>query len=315
MSLGLTSLAVLNRQAQQRAFDLTVLDGLPEVDPALPWMPDALAPLSFTRSFAALDKHQRLRANQLQALALTEKFIWFERHLIRSVNRVRNRAELAPPLAQALAHFVAEEGKHIAMFERLLQSAAPAWYATPSARLFRVSAPLRCAMALIAWFPRTLLVWVWLAALVEERTVLLARAYLRGAPGTLDARHRQVHALHLRDEVRHCQLDVHLLGACYSAEPAWNKRLAAAMLRIGLAASLRADAAAPQVVRQLGREFPRLQYKLLPRLLRQLRDLDRNPAYRGTLFGRAAMPRFHALLVDHPEHAGALALLAAGLAP
>jgi hypothetical protein len=81
------------------------------------------------------------------------------------------------------------------------------------------------------------------------------------------------------------------------------------MLRVGVAASLRADAAAPQVVRQLGREFPRLQFNLVPRLLRELRELDRNPSYQRALFGRAAMPRFHALLAEHPEHAGARALL------
>lgn len=309
MNLSFASLATLNHQARQRAFSLAALDGLPEVDHGRPWMPDALAPLSFTHSFAALDARQRLRANQLQALAVTEKFIWFERQLIRIVNAVRRRADLAPPLAQALEHFVAEESKHIAMFERLLQSAEPAWYARPSQRLFRVSAPLRGVAMLASWFPRLLLVWVWLAAMVEERTVMLARAYLRSAPGALDARHSQVHALHLRDEWRHCQLDEHLLAACYHGEPAWKKRLAAAMLRMGLAASLRADAAAPRVVRQLGREFPRLQYKVVPRLLRQLRDLDRHPDYRRALFGRAAMPRFHALLAAHPEHAGALALL------
>ncbi len=186
VSPSLASLALLNHQARQRAFSLAAQGGLPEVDHGRPWMPDALAPLSFTHSFAALDARQRLRANQLQALAVTEKFIWFERQLIRIVNAVRRRADLAPPLAQALEHFVAEESKHIAMFERLLQSAEPAWYARPSLRLFRVSIALRGVAMLASWFPRLLLVWVWLAAMAEERTVMLARAYLRSAAGTLD---------------------------------------------------------------------------------------------------------------------------------
>ncbi len=302
-------LEVLNRRARACAFGIEALDWSLGVDRAKAWMPEALAPLSFAPSYAALDAQQRLRCNQLQALALAEKFIWFERLLVRIVNAVRFDAGMPPELAQALADFVAEETKHTAMFGLLLCAAEPAWYGAGATRLFTVSRPQRWATALAAACPHTLLVWIWLAAFVEERTVMLARACAHCPAGALDPLHRHVHALHLRDEVRHCQLDSHLLARFYDSEPAWKKRLAAVMLRRLLAGSMRADAASPNVVRQLGLEFGQLRQTLVPRLLAELRQLQHDPAYRDALFGSSALPRFRALLGAHPEHAQALALL------
>jgi hypothetical protein len=312
MNAGPTPLERLNRAARERAFAIDALGWSMGVDRARDWMPEALAPLSYAPSIVLLDPQQRRRANQLQALALTEKFIWFERLMMASVEVLRHDAGLAPEMAQALADFIADETRHVAVFERLLRLAEPGWYAGTASCLFTLAPLQRHALALAASRPRQLPVWVWLAAFVEERAVFVARQYGGAAAGRVDPLHRQVQAWHLRDEARHCQLDRHLLACFYDPQPAWKKALAAAALRRVVAASLRAGTVAPKVVHQLGREFPALQAAVVPRLLRELPSLHRDAAYHQALFGPAAASRLRGLLSEHPEHAASLRLLTGG---
>ena len=308
-------LATLNRLSREHAFGLDDIDWTLGVDRSRRWMPEALTPISFAPSHALLDERQRLRCNQLQALAVIEKFIWFERMFSPIVDRVRRDPAIPSELALALAHFIEEEARHVLMFQRLLRACEPLWYGRKATRLFKVARWQRHGMALARICPRVLPAWIWLFAFVEERAVFLARACLDEVSGRLDPLHRRVHELHLRDESRHCQLDKHLLAHLYQAQPAWRKQLADAMVGRLLATGMRAGAAAPQVVRQLGLEFPELRARVLPRLLAELPMLHRDPRYRHELFGGCASSRIQHLLRQHPEQARALRMLTSEAAP
>lgn len=311
----LVSLDLLNRMAREQAFSVDDLDWSLGVDRTKPWSPDAVGPLWFVPGLSLLDEAQRLRCNQLHALALAEKFIWFERQLIHVVSRLLGGPALPAPLGEALQHFVREEDKHMAMFWRLLSLAEPGWYRARQPRLHSVSPLQRFAMDRIADHPDLMLAWVWLAIFVEERTLFLSRAYLlaeRQAPGRVDPLHTQVHMFHWRDEARHHQLDQHLLTWLYDPQPRWKRALAAWMFRRMVRAYVAARRAAPNIVCQLGREFPGLRARIVPRLLAELAQVERDPAYHRALFSPAALPHTLALLARYPEHEGLWRLLPAG---
>src|SRR5438093_8000813 len=133
----LRSLDALNRQARERAYGIDAIDWSHQVDRSKPWAPEGIGALWYVPAFAGLDDVQRLRSNQLYALALAEKSIWFEEFLIRAISKVLDTATLPSTLGESLRHFVCEESKHTAMFGRLLQCSEPGWYRAGAHRFFR----------------------------------------------------------------------------------------------------------------------------------------------------------------------------------
>jgi hypothetical protein len=302
---SLDSLRTLNRRAREQAFGLEDLDWSHAVDRGKPWEPEGLGALWFLPSFASLSPAERLRCNQLHALGVCEQFIWFERQLIRAIGNLLRAGGLPGPLAEALGHFAAEERKHIAMFWRLLERSEPAWYGTRASRLFHAGAAQQFAMDRVTASPRTLLAWVWLAILVEERTLFFSREHLRAArtaPASIDALHAQVHEFHLRDEARHYHLDQHLLTWLYDPQPRWKKALAAAMFRRMMRAYVAASRTATRILAQLAREFPGMHGTRLGRLRDELSRVARDESYHRRLFSRAALPHTFSLLAEYREH-------------
>jgi hypothetical protein len=313
MRRRLDSLHALNRKARETAFGVDDLDWSLEVDRTKPWEPDDLSALCFVPAFRSLNAEQRRRCNQLHALGVCEQFIWFEQQLIRTVSQVLQINTLPAPLEEALAHFVAEETKHIAMFWRLLERSEPLWYRERTPRLFRVSPLQQFAMDRGGENPQTFIAWVWLAIFVEERTLYLSRLHVQAArrdPGKIDPLHAQVHHFHFLDEARHHQLDQHLLTWLYDPQPQWKKKLSALMFRQVLQ-SFVGGRMAPSIVAQLGREYPGLRGKVLPCMLAELREIKRNPDYHRKLFSNAVQPHTLALLAQYPEHDNLWGLLPA----
>ena len=305
MRKRLDSLDKLNRRAREDAFRVEDLDWSLAVDRTKPWEPDEMGALWYVPSYAELDPAQRLRANQLHALGVSEQFIWFESQLIRAVSNVLRAGGLPAPLHQALCHFVREEETHIEMFWRLLGKAEPAWYRQRAPRLFRVAPVTQLAMDQVSGHPLTLLAWVWLAIFIEERTLFLSRCYIgadKQAPGRIDPLHTQVHRFHFLDEVRHYQLDQHLLTWLYDHQPRWKRTLSAFMFRQFMRAYVAARRSATRIAGELGREFPELRARLLPQMLRELQGVAHDPVYHQKNFSPAAQPRTLALLAEYPEH-------------
>jgi hypothetical protein len=307
-------LQILNRRACQDAFAADDIDWSLAVDHAKPWEPDDMNALWFVPSFNQLDAGQRTRCNQLHALAVAEQFVWFERQLIRAIGNLLHGPALPPLLGEALGHFVHEEEKHIEMFWRLLEKSAPQWYRRRGLRLFRVSPLQQFATDCITRAPRTLVAWVWLAIFIEERTLYISRLHVQAAkraPGAIDALHSQVHDFHFRDEVRHCQLDQHLLTWLYDPQPRWKRDLAAFMFRQAMRSFVGARRTAARILAQLGAEHPALRAEVLPRMLVELRSVAQNPRYQQKHFSPAAQPHTLALLAEYPEHEALWELLPA----
>jgi hypothetical protein len=300
----LDSLEALNRRSRDLAYGIEDLDWSREVDRSRPWAPDDLGPLWFAPSFRKLGAAEGLRCNQLNALAQCEKLAWFEAWLVRIADNVSRIARVPAPVEEGLRHFVAEESKHIEMFQRLLQRAEPGWYETSPTRFFTITPPQRSAMNVIAAWPQTLLAWIWLAAFVEERALFFSRRYAlaeRRAPGRIDALFAEVQAFHARDEARHQQLGPHLLTWLYDSQPEWKKRLCGFTFERMLRGYIAGGRASSRILDQLAAEFPALDPAILARIRRELAAVGADPAYHRDLFGRAAMPRTLRLMAEYAE--------------
>lgn len=310
----LATLARLERQSRDHSFQLDDVDWSVAADRRLPWMPDTIGALAFLPSYRLLTAGERLRCNQLQALGVAEQFVWAEGLVIRALARaLTGRLRLPAELRRALSQFAEEEDKHVAMFGRLLERSEPAWYPAPHPRFFALSPPERWLMEGVADHPDVMLMWIWFTIFVEERTLFLSREFARArrrSPEAIDPLHAHVHALHLRDEARHVQLDEHLLAHAYDAQPAWKRALCGRMFAQVARAHTAPHRIARSILGVLEREFPRLRAAVAPQLRAELPGLRDDLRFRRRVLGRDAMPRTFALLAAYPEHRRTLALLA-----
>jgi hypothetical protein len=304
----ISGLEVLNRKAVENAFALEDLDWSRPVDRGRLWAPEAIAPLRYLPSYARLAPEEKRRYNQLFAMGVCEQFVWLEEHiLVNTLRKVIERHDPPPPLKEALGHFIAEEIKHTEMFWRVLEKSEPAWYAERRFRLYNISAWQQALLDGVLRHPSVFLIWIWTAIFFEERTVDYCRHYLRARkedPEGIDPLYVQLHEYHFKDEVRHYQLDQHLLAWMYDPQPAWKKRLTARMFRSLMKSYVFPRRTSRKVLEALGGEFPHLRREIIPALLRELPGLGRSPEFHRMGFSREAVPKTLALFAAYPEMDG-----------
>jgi hypothetical protein len=299
------SLGVLNRKAVENAYGLEDLDWSRPVRRDRLWSPEHIAPLYYLPSYAKLTADEKRRYNQLFAMGVCEQFVWLEEHLlVNTLRTVLQRDNPPAPLREALGHFIEEELKHTQMFWRMLERSEPSWYPTRKFKLYNISALQQFVLDLVLMRPRVFLIWIWTAIFFEERTVDYCRHYLaarKADPDALDPTYVQLHEYHFKDELRHYQLDQHLLGWMYDPQPSWKKKLAARMFRSLMRSYVFPHRTSRRVLEILGSEFPRLQADVIPALLRELPDIGRSRAFHRMAFSRDAVPKTMALFAEYPE--------------
>lgn len=299
------SLEVLNRKAVENAYGLEDLDWSRPIDHARWWSPEEIAPLYYLPAYSLLSPEEKRRYNQLFALGVCEQFIWLEEHiLVDTLRKVLDGRDAPPPLRRALETFIAEEVKHTEMFWRVLERAEPAWYARRAFRLFNISAPQQALLDLVLRFPRTFLVWVWTAIFFEERTVDYCRHYLKTAkadPARLDPTFVMLHEYHFKDELRHYQLDQHILAWMYDPQPAWKRRIAGAMFGKLMRGYVFPKRTSLRILEVLAREFPRLRAEAIPRLKAEIGGVGLSKEFHRMAFSRQAVPKTMDLFAEYPE--------------
>ncbi|MDB5105531.1 MAG: P-aminobenzoate N-oxygenase AurF [Fibrobacteres bacterium] len=299
------ALDVLNRKAVENAYDFEDLDWSRPVDRSKPWSPEHIAPLFYLPSYAKFTPEEKRRYNQLFSMGVCEQFIWLEEHLlVNTLRKVVQRSDPPAPLKEALGHFIAEELKHTRMFWRMLEKSEPGWYPTRKFRLYNISALQQAVLDLVLKLPNVFLIWIWTAVFFEERTVDYCRHYLEARkrdPEAVDATYTQVHEYHFKDELRHYQLDQHLLAWMYDPQPRWKKRLAARMFRSLMRSYVFPNRTSRRVLEVLAGEFPRLRAEVLPALLKELPDIGRSRAFHRMAFSKDSVPKTMALFAEYPE--------------
>jgi hypothetical protein len=281
------------------------LDWTHPIDRNRDWAPGRIVTLGFLPSHAKLNPEERRRCNQLYALGICEQIIWLEQNfLVKTLARVLRRADVPPLLRTALEHFIIEEDKHTDMFWRMLERAEPERYRERKFNMYRMPAHLQLAIDALLLKPDTFLAWIWAAIFFEERTVDYCRHYLKSYkedPNSVDRNFVQVQEFHFKDELRHYQLDQHLLTWLYDPQPAWKKRLCGHMFRFLMRGYVYPRNTAGRVLEELGKEFPRLRAEIIPSLRRELPGLGRNAEFHRISFSRASVPKTLGLFAEYAE--------------
>lgn len=261
---------------------------------------DEFTPLCHTREYGALPEPARLRYNQLHALYINEQIAFFEREMLSPALIALQCGPLPADLAPALGTFLAEEQRHTAMFQALNLRCAPELYAAGRYQFIRVAPPWRALLGGLARRPRVFPLLIWLALLQEERSLYYSKTCLDQA-SVLEPHFVAMHRAHLADEVGHVGWDEMLLDWLWPqvglAMRFVNARLLAWMVGEFFLLPKRAGV---RVVRQLCREFPRLDLEALER---GMRGLALNNAYVQGLYSRKTSARTFARFDAHQEFA------------
>ena len=265
---------------------------------------ETLTPLYYTAVYRELGTAHRRRYSQLTGMLSNELILLLETTVLaRTLAAVQPHAD--PPLRELIAGFAAEERRHAETWRRLNRLSEPGWYAGTDRVLCRVPAGLPALAAQLARHPAAWPVLLWLQLSQEERSIEISRRCIRVPAERMEPRYAAAYREHLRDEVRHVQIDCHLLERFHATSAAAVRRATAALLRPILGAMfLRPSRSAAGVVRRLAGEFPELR-PLLPRMIAELRALpETSGAYQRMMYSRATTPITFAWFDRCPEMHG-----------
>jgi hypothetical protein len=300
------SLARINRHAGEQGVAVARLRLETPVDRSRLFTCPSLAPLAHTAVFAELSPAQQRRYNQLVGLMQNEFICFFEQELSARVLPVllHRPGRMPAELAASLRLLLDEERQHTEMFRRLNRLAAGEWYATSDYHVLRLPKSFLLLLRRITARPMLFPMVFWIMLLMEERSLMISRRYAAMDPDTIDPQFLATYRAHAEDEVRHVQIDWHLLEQLYVSRPAWLRRLNARFLEAFVVhLFLKPRRANVRLVDLLVEDFPALR-RLRPRLVRAVRGLDDNPGYRRMMYSPEATPIGCALFDRLPELAG-----------
>lgn len=273
------------------------------IDFSRPFIPEHITPLPHTAIYAELRPDIRLRYNQLMASCYHEHFIHLERMLSELILPVLIERYRGGPLEARLIAFRAEERKHTAWFHALHRATEPELYGDNYHYFLRAPWPGQQILAACARRPALFPFCLWIAMIIEERTIPAAREMLQAAQ-ELESHYVTLHRLHAADEAGHVSCDAEVLRDLWPAlsRPGrWiNRFMIVTLLREFFGLPKRAGW---RVILRLAEEYPAL-HPLLPRMRQELLALATDRAYRGSLYSRQREPRTFSLADQFPDLRG-----------
>ena len=263
-----------------------------------------LTPLYYTKAYGRLSRAQALRYNQLMGMLHNEVIAFFETRFAGNVlgTLAGLKDERVPAeLAGCLRGFVREEESHTAMFRRLNRISAPGWYEHNDQHLLRIPRRLERLLDYVTRHPLRFPMTLWVMLIMEERSLEISRRYGHMDKGRVEPHYAAVYRAHLHDEVRHVQIDWHLLERFYEGRGALVREANAALVRLFVFGFFLTPARATvRVVDLLVEEFPELA-GLYPEMVRELRALRTNDDYRHMMYSQDVNPLTYALFEYYPE--------------
>lgn len=295
----------INRHADEHGVALTRLQFDRPLDRTRWFTCPSLAPLAHTPVFAALTSAQQLRYNQLVGLMQNELVCFFEQEVGGPVLAalLRDSKRLPSEFVTPLRQFLAEERQHTQAFRRLNQLAEPAWYEKQDHHILQLPRWFLAALRQLTARPTLLPLVFWFMLLMEERSLMMSKRYTALAAELIEPQFLATYRAHAEDEVRHVQLDWHLLERFYQGQAKWRRRLNAWLLEtvmVGLL--LKPKRTNVRLVELLVTEFPELR-PLRPQLIQAVYSLIENPGYRQMMYSPEATPISRALFDLLPEFA------------
>lgn len=274
------------------------------VDSSKNWFPEALSPWYYLSGYSLLKPEVRRRYNQLYAVATNEVFAVFEVDFIcRILKKIGKNNNLDPVFLESLQRIDLEEEKHARIFHRLNRAAAPEYYNYKAGGRFFASKADGIGVTLlnlVSRFPNFFGVWVWIALIFEERSILYSKFYQNLNDELVDSKFRDVHRLHLIEEVNHVKLDEELVGEFYLKLPIWKRYLTRIFLKRILNSFRSPRRMSKAIAEVLKIEFPD-QANEINKCLNELPKLRQNSSFQNLLFGSSAFKRTRKLLKTCPE--------------
>jgi hypothetical protein len=263
---------------------------------------ETLTPLYYTASYARLSPEHRRRYNQLTGMLSNELTLRLETTFVDSaLNAVTRHPAIDSELTFAVQRFRDDETQHAESWRRLNRLSEPDWYRTDGPRLVRVSPIIDRMARALARVPDLCPLVFWIQLAQEEHSIEISRRCLRMPPDVLEPRYAAVYGEHLRDEVRHVQIDCHLIERFYGAQSLTARRVTARIFRWILAnLFLRPARSAVRIVEVLASEHRELRPQL-PQMVRELRALTTNDGYQQMMYSRQTTPLTFELFDAFPE--------------
>lgn len=283
-------------------FDVTV-----PVDGTMPFLCPTLTALYYTSLWKELDDEERLRYTQLSALSFNELIAWFENGFSTTLQSLMQSDALPESLRSLLPDFLEDERRHQEMWWTLNRCADPQRYSRDVAAISNIAPLGRHLMRRLAKQPLKYPVTIWIMLILEEHGNEIARRCAAKRPDQIEPHFAAAYLAHVRDEIRHVQIDWHLLEWAWPALRGWRRYVNVSILRSVVARLLfNTKHAAISVVEELVREKPRL-HPLLPRLRAELREVGQNREFRSMMFSVETSPIVFHLLDRFPELKGVVA--------
>ena len=264
---------------------------------------ETLSPLYYTPSYARLGEPQRRRHTQLMGMLSNELIARLEADVVdHCLAAVERTGDLPPELADAVAGFRADERRHADAWHRLNVLSEPAWYGAAGGHTLLGVPPFAGRLApILARQPWAVPAVLWIQLLQEERSIDISRRLLRMPAELIEPRYAAVYREHLRDEVRHVQLDARLIGHVHARQSPAGRRWTAAFLRWAVRRFfLRPARSAERLLLILAGEFPDVA-PMVPAMRRELRAVADDERYHSMMYSRASTPISFGLFDAHPE--------------
>jgi hypothetical protein len=262
-----------------------------------------LTPLYYAPVYAELSESQKRRYNQLTALCFSELIAFFEMTFIPSVLAAlaASRCAAGDELVECLQHFVAEEQEHTRWWRQLNRLSEPDLYAKSENAIIRLPAIAQMLLRQVTkrptWFP--FVFWVMLA--LEERSLEISRRCIQLPAEEMEPRYLAIYRTHLSDEVRHVQIDWHLVERYYAGRSAAVRQFNARLLRLAIRSFfLPPTRSAVCVIEHLINECPELK-PLHCKMKQQLGEVSKDRGYQQMMYSRESTPITFALFDRFPE--------------
>jgi para-aminobenzoate N-oxygenase AurF len=265
---------------------------------------ETLTPLYYTPIYEELAPTDRLRYNQLAGMLANELILFLESESLNTVLQTLARTHRDhgdDGLITAILDFRNDELQHAEVWRRLNRLSEPEWYANSDRHLIRIPSAIGAISRFVARHPIAFPVVLWIQLAQEERSVEMSRRCLQERPGRLEPRFLAAYRAHLHDEVRHVQIDWHLIDRFYRGRSPAVRWLTARLLRRLVGTFfLTPSHSSTRVIEVLAAEHPELR-PLVPRMLRELRALARSDDYHRMMYSRATTPVTFGLFDRFPE--------------
>jgi hypothetical protein len=301
------SVQQIAQHARSRGPDCYPFDVTVPVDGTMPFLCPTLTALYYTPVWKELDDGERLRYTQLSALSFNELIAWFENGFSATLQSLMQSDALPESLKALLPDFLEDERRHQQIWWTLNRCADPQRYSRDVAAISRIAPWGQNLMRLLARHPLQYPVTIWIMLILEEHGNEISRRCAAKRPDEIEPHFAAAYLAHVRDEVRHVQIDWHLLEWAWPTLRGWRRYVNVTIFRWVVSRLLfNTEHAAISVVEELVRERPRL-HSLLPRLRAELRGVGQNREFRSMMFSVRTCPIVFHLLDRFPELQGVVA--------